>query len=53
MTFGEVLGLLVGFAVLYFAGRYVYRTLKAKYSAPKAGSSGSGGGGKDRHPDAK
>jgi len=53
MTLGDVLGLLVGFVVLYFAGRYAYRTLKAKYGAPKAGSSGSGGGGKDRHPDAK
>lgn len=46
-----VIGILIGLVVIYFAGRYAYRTLKAKYGAPKAGSTGSGTGGKDRNAD--
>ena len=51
MTLTDVIGILIGAAVVYFGLRYAYRTLKAKRDAPRVGSTGSGGGGKDRNPD--
>lgn len=48
MTAGEIVGIVIGAAVVYFGLRYAYRTRKAKYGAPKAGSTGSGGGGGDK-----
>ncbi len=50
----DFIGYLIGFAVLYFAGRYIYREYQKRQARKRATGTGSGGNaGPQSKPDKK